>query len=499
MAVTSFNRLLARRRDASGSLVLLIVSTGFALAAVDLFVVNVALPKIAKDFGSAGLGDLSWVLNAYAIVYAALLVVFGRLADRFPREHGFLVGIAVFTVASALCAAANDTLELVIFRIVQAAGAALMTPTSLSMVLATSSGETRDNNVRIWTAIGGLMAALGPVVGGLLVAISWRWVFVINTPIGAAVLLLGWRRLPHVRGERIPYPDTLGAALVTAAVALLTLGLVKGDEWGWASTRTVGVLVGSVAVTGLFVLHCLRARNPLLDPDLFKRRSFTGASVVMTLYSVAFGAFLLSLVLWDQNVWHWSALQTGLAIAPGPFVVLPTTLLIGERLIVRVGSGVVIAIGASLFAAGAVWFALFAGAKPDYFADIFPGLVGAGVGVGLVLPTVMASATSELPPENFATGSAVVNMLRQVGLAIGVAILVAVLGTPHTRPAVLDAFDRSWLVSGAFAAAGALASLVILGVRRTPAFPAPKGATDPTPQEGSEPPGRALTSLGDPT
>jgi EmrB/QacA subfamily drug resistance transporter len=478
--MSRFSRLLTRRHDASASLVVLIVSSGFALASLDLFVVNLALPKIARDFGSAGLGDLSWVLNAYAIVYAALLVVFGRLADRFPREYGFLLGIAVFTVGSALCAAATGTLVLVAFRIVQAAGAALMTPTSLSIVLATSPSEARHNNVRIWTAIGGLMAALGPVVGGLLVAISWRWVFVINIPFGLAVLAVGWIRLPHVRGERVPYPDALGAALVTAGVALLTLGLVKGDDWGWGSTQTIGVLVGSVAVIGSFVLHCLHHRNPLLERDLFRRRSFTGASVVATLFSIAFGAFLLSLVLWDQNVWHWSALQTGLAIAPGPFVVLPTALLIVERLTVRVGPGFVIAIGTSLFTAGALWFALFARAKPHYFADIFPGLVTAGVGVGLALTTIIASATSELPPENFATGSAVVNMLRQVGLEIGVAVLIAVLGTPHSAPAVLDAFDRAWLVIGAFAAASALASLAVFRVRHaTTPLAAPTGPSDP--------------------
>jgi EmrB/QacA subfamily drug resistance transporter len=466
--MSSFSQLVTRRRDASGRLVLLIVSAGFALATMDLFVVNVALPKIAQDFGSSGLGDLSWVLNAYGIVYAALLVVFGRLADRFPREYGFLLGVAVFTAASALCATANSTLGLVIFRVVQAAGAALMTPTSLSMVLATSSDETRERNVRIWTAIGGLMAALGPVVGGLLVAVNWRWVFVINIPFGVAVLVFGWMRLPHVRGERIPYPDALGAALITVGVALLTLGLVKADVWGWGSTQTIGVLVGSVAVIGSFVVHCLRSRNPLLDRDLFRRRSFTGASVVATLYSVAFGALLLSLVLWFQTVWHWSALHTGLAIAPGPLLVLPTALLLTERLIRRLGSGLVIAIGASLFATGALWFALFAGLKPDYFADILPGNVLVGVGVGLTLPTIVASATSELPPQSFATGSAVVNMLRQVGLAIGVAILIAVLGTHSGAHAVLDAFEHSWLVIGALAAAAALAALAILGVRPAP-------------------------------
>jgi EmrB/QacA subfamily drug resistance transporter len=479
LTMAALSQLLTRRRDASALLVLLIVSAGFSLATLDLFIVNVALPKIAHDFGSAGLGDLSWVLNGYAIVFAALLVVFGRLADRFPREYGFLLGVAVFTVASALCAAANDTLVLVVFRIVQAAGAALMTPTSLSMVLATSSGKERDSNVRAWTAISGLMAALGPVVGGLLVAISWRWVFVVNIPFGIAVLVIGWMRLPHVRGERIPYPDALGAALVTAGVALLTLGLVKGDDWGWGSAKTIDVLVGSVAVIGLFILHCLRNKNPLIDRGLFRRRSFTGASIIATVYSVAFGGFLLSLVLWFQNVWHWSALHTGFAIAPGPFLVLPTALLLTERLIARFGAGLVIAIGASLFALGAGWCALFAGLRPDYFADMFPGLVIVGLGVGLTLPTIMASATSELPPENFATGSAVVNMLRQVGLAIGVAILVAVLGTPSSTHAVLDAFDRAWLVIGAFAAAAALASLAILGVRRAAPYSPPTRATVP--------------------
>src|SRR6185437_15507319 len=172
-------------------------------------------------------------------------------------------------------------------------------------------------------------------------------------------------------------------------------------------------------------------------------------------------------------------LHTGLTIAPSPFLVLPTALLLAERLIKRFGSGVVIAIGASFFAAGMLWFALFAGLKPDYLVDFFPGLVLIGVGVGLALPTMMASATSELPPENFATGSAVVNMLRQVGLAVGVAVLIAVLGTPSGSHALLDAFDHAWLVIAAFAAATALASLAILGLRGPASDSSPTGATVP--------------------
>ena len=261
--------LFSRRHDASPGLVLAIVCAGVVLASLDLFIVNVALPDMARDFGQTGLGDLSWVLNAYAIVYAALLVFLGRLADRYPRQLGFLLGVAVFVAASALCAAAQSMGELVVFRILQAAGAALLTPTSLGLVLATAPPERRQQSVRAWTAVGGLAAALGPVVGGLLVAASWRWVFLVNVPIGLAALAVGWRRLPEVPGHPVPRPDALGAVLVTAGVALLTLGLVKGQEWGWGSPALVATLAGAVVVLAAFAVHTARHRNPLVDRALF--------------------------------------------------------------------------------------------------------------------------------------------------------------------------------------------------------------------------------------
>ena len=238
----NLSQLLSRptrgaRGDASPRLVLVIVCAGVVLASLDLFIVNVALPQMARDFGvkGDGLADLSWVLNAYAIVYAALLVLFGRLADRYRREHGFLLGVTVFVVASAACGAATSVPMLVAFRVVQAAGAALLTPTSLGLVLATSTPERRHSAVRAWAAVGGVAAALGPVVGGLLVAASWRWVFLVNVPIGLAALVVGWRRLPRIPGHPVAPPDALGAALLTGGVGALTLGLVKAESWGWDS------------------------------------------------------------------------------------------------------------------------------------------------------------------------------------------------------------------------------------------------------------------------
>src|SRR5487761_1481071 len=202
--------------------VLAIVCAGVVLASLDLFIVNVALPAIARDFRGASLGQLAWVLNGYAIVYASLLVLFGRFADRYRRDYGFLAGVALFTAASAACAAATSVGMLVAFRLVQAAGAALVTPTSLGLVLASYPAERRSGAVRAWTATGGLAAAAGPVAGGLLVTASWRWVFLVNIPVGVAALVVGWRKLPHLPGHPSPRPDALSALLITAGVGLVS-------------------------------------------------------------------------------------------------------------------------------------------------------------------------------------------------------------------------------------------------------------------------------------
>jgi EmrB/QacA subfamily drug resistance transporter len=445
---------------------MVIVCAGVVLASLDLFIVNVALPDIARDLHTTSLSSLSWVLNAYAIVYAAMLVLLGRLSESHRRENGFLLGVALFTAASAACGLADDLTMLVVFRVIQAIGAALLTPTSLSLVLATTSPERRHGAVRAWTAIGGLAAALGPVVGGLLVAASWRWVFLVNVPIGIAAVLVGWRRLPRVEGHPVPRPDALGAVLVTVGVAALTLGLVKGNDWGWGSAATVVSLVGAVIALALFALHCARHHNPLIDATLFKVRTFSGASVVALVFSVAFGAMLLSVVLWDQNVWGWSALQTGLAVAPGPLMVPLFAFLVAGRLIARFGAGPVIGAGATIFAAGVAWWALAAGLRPDYAGDMLGGMLLSGVGVGLTLPTFMATGASSLPPQSFATGSAVVNMLRQVGLAVGVAVLVAVLGSPGSPTGELAAFRHGWETIAGVSLAAALAGVVLLRAPR---------------------------------
>ena len=468
--MASLSQLAKTPRNASPQLVLAIVCAGVILASLDLFIVNVALPQIGRDFDLRGgaLADLSWVLNGYAIVYAAFLVLFGRIAERYRRERAFLLGVAVFVAASAACGAATSLPMLVAFRVVQAAGAALLTPTSLGLILATSSPERRHGAVRTWTAVGGLAAAAGPVVGGVLVALNWRWVFLVNVPIGLLALAVGWRRLPRVPGHPVPVPDGLGALLITGGVGALVLGLVKGGAWGWGDLRTTAAITLGVIALVLFAVHTARHRNPLIDRELFRLRPLIGASAVALVFMASFGGMLLSRVLWAQGVWHWSALSTGLAIAPGPIMVPLISFLLAGRLIARFGPGPVIAAGSTIFAAGVAWWALAMGLRPDYVGEMLGGMLLTGIGVGLTLPTFMATGASALPPHSFATGSAVVNMLRQVGLAIGVAAFIAVLGSPRSPLATLDAYERvSWVIA-AIAFIGGLVGLGLLAPRRQP-------------------------------
>ena len=270
-----------RRSTASPGQVLAIACVGICLANLDLFIVNVGMPAIGHDFRDPPLEDMSWILNAYAITYAALLVFFGRLAERYRRDTSFLVGVALFTAASAACAAAGSLGWLVAFRVLQAGGAALMTPTSLGLLLASFPPEKRGGAVRTWTAIGGLAAALGPLAGGLLVTFSWRWIFLVNVPIGAVAIVIGWWKLPEVPGHDVPRPDPWAALLVTSGIAALIFAIVKANDWGWSSPGIALSLLASVALLALFVRQCLRSSNPFVDPALFRIRPFTGAALVM--------------------------------------------------------------------------------------------------------------------------------------------------------------------------------------------------------------------------
>jgi EmrB/QacA subfamily drug resistance transporter len=448
--------------------VLIVVSAAVFMASLDLFIVNIAFPAIEKDFGGTSLGSLSWILNAYAIVFAALLVPAGRTADRLGRKRSFVAGLVLFTAASALCAAAPSVELLVGARILQAIGAASLFPTSLALLLPEFPAKERRTAVSIWAAVGGVAAAAGPPIGGLLVQAGWQLVFLVNVPIGLTLLVFAVRILREAREPAgTPRPDLAGAALLTAAIGTLALGIVKSSDWGAA--QTIALLVAAVVLLGAFWVRSSRHPAAIVEPALLRTRSFALANLGALLFFMAFGAMLLSSVLFLTQVWHESVLRAGLEIAPGPATAALFAVPAGI-LAARVGERVTGAAGALLFAAGGAWWVTRIGATPDYAGSFLPGMIVGGAGVGLVIPSLTSAATSSLPPNRFATGSAVLAMSRQIGVALGVAVLVALVGTPSGADAVASFQDGyTFLTAAALAAAVAIGSIGRLGGESAPA------------------------------
>jgi EmrB/QacA subfamily drug resistance transporter len=306
------------------SLIVGVLSLAIFMSSLDLFIVNLAFPYIGREFHGSNLSSLSWILNGYSIMFAAVLVPAGRWADRIGRRRMFVAGLVVFTLGSVLSAVAPGVAFLIGARVFQAIGAGMMVPASLSLLLAAVPGPQRAQAIGTWSAIGALGAALGPVIGGFLVELSWRWVFWINIPVGIATVILAFKVLPESRDESVTgRPDMLGALLVAVAGGSLALALVKAPLWGWGSRDFLGLLLVAVASAIGVVVRSARHAAPVVDLALLESRSFNGATLASVFYYAGFGAFVLNTVEFLTNVWHFSAIEAGLAIAPGPLMVLP--------------------------------------------------------------------------------------------------------------------------------------------------------------------------------
>lgn len=455
----------------------LIACAGAFLAFLDTTIVNIAFPDISRSFEGAGRDALSWVLDGYFVIIAALLVPAGGLADRYGHKRIFLIGIAEFTAASLLCAIAPSLETLIAARVLQGVGAALIAPASLAIVLDQFPPERRAAGVGLWGAAAAAAAATGPTLGGALVELSdWRLVFLVNLPLGAAIVWFGARKLTErpVLDSRLP--DLPGAAMLAASLALLTLGIIEGNDWGWAAPATLACFVAAAALLGGVVARSMRHPRPIVEPDLFADRAFRIGNLGTLLFAAAFFSVVLGNVLFLTSIWGYSVLTAGLATLPGPAW---STVVAGPagRLADRFGHRAVVVPGAVVFAVG-VMVLRSAGSEPDWLGVWLPGATLTGIGIGLAFPTLGAVAVRDIPDDRFATASAVNAAFRQIGAVLGTALLITIVGEPETLVESLASADRAYLMA---AIAGLISGLVTLalGASRRTAVPAEVEARDP--------------------
>jgi EmrB/QacA subfamily drug resistance transporter len=399
------------------------------LVSLDTTMLFAAFGALRAGFPQASAADMSWVLNGYTVVYAAMLIPAGGLADTHGRKKIFMLGVTLFLAASAACGLAGSVGWLIAARVAQAIGAALLTPASLSIVLAAFPQHKRAVAVSLWGAVGGLAAAIGPSAGAFVVdTVGWPWAFYLNLPLGALSL---WRGAALLKEARRPEArrriDIVGMLLMIVAVGAVALAIVQVDSPAWQHSELLIVAaLGAIALVG-FVLWARRAPAPLVDLTLFRHRTYSFVNLATLAFGISFAMMFFGFFFFMTEIWHYSLPRAGLAITPGPLVVVVVAILSG-RVAGRIGHRPFLVGGGLVYAATGLWFLLVPGAQPDYLHHWLPGLLLSGTAVGLVLPSLSAAAVSRLPADQYAVGSAVNQATRQIGSVLGVAITVLLLG-----------------------------------------------------------------------
>ncbi|GAB4057682.1 DHA2 family efflux MFS transporter permease subunit [Uliginosibacterium sediminicola] len=417
-----------------------IASTAVFLVSMDGTMLFAAFSALRAGFPLATAPDLSWVLNAYTVVYAAMLIPSGGLADRHGRKKVFLAGVALFVASSVACGLAVSVEWLVGARAVQAVGAALLTPASLSLVLAAFPKNKRAVAVSLWSAVGGLAAAVGPSLGALVVAsLGWQWAFYLNAPLGLFALWRGARVLSEAKQPSEGHPlDLIGMGLLIIGIGALALSIVQTESPGWSRLELQGMAgLGISAIVG-FVIWARSAAAPLVDLDLFRNTTYRYVNLASLSFGIAFSMMFFTFFFYMKSIWHYSLPLAGLAITPGPLMVTPIAALSG-RLASLYGHRPLLIAGCAVYAASGVWFLIMPGTEPAYLTQWLPGAILSGMGVGMVLPSLSGAAVSHLPAEHYAVGSAVNQAIRQIGSVMGVAFTVMLLGNASLNRADFDA------------------------------------------------------------
>ncbi|MFT7647012.1 MAG: EmrB/QacA subfamily drug resistance transporter [Candidatus Poriferisodalaceae bacterium] len=411
---------------------------------LDTTILFVAFADISRTFGESSTSTLSWVLNAYTIAFAALLVPAGKLADRLGHRLAFLVGSATFTIASMGCGLAPNAAVLIVFRIFQGAGSAILIPASLALVMAAFPREKLPQVIAIWGAIGALSAALGPSLGALIIdAFGWRWAFYLNLPVGIVTIAAGLKYLTEAKRPEVRIPSPGGVALIASAAGLLLYGVVESDNVGWLSGQTVLVVLAGAVLLAVFIVHQRWTDAPTLDPELFALRNFRWGNVAMFAFSTAFSAMFFALILFPVRAWEWSILKAGFGVAPGALLAAVLAPKFG-KLAGQVGQRRLVMLGGLIAAVSGLYRVIFLSAQPDYLVDYGIPLVMSGFAIALVFPQVTSVAAQALPPDRVGVGGATTQAVRQFGGSFGVALTIAFLGVATGIDEVLAGFDRVW-------------------------------------------------------
>jgi EmrB/QacA subfamily drug resistance transporter len=422
----------ATQNNTRGWKVLALTAAATFLVSLDVSIVVVAKRTIEEDLGGGSI--LTWVFSAYAIAYAAGLLTAGRFADVFGRKRSFLRGLAWFSFGSLLCGLAPNAWFLVLARIVQALGGAQLTPASLALVLPEFPVEKRTQAIAIWGATGGLAAALGPSVGGLLVdTLGWRSLFFINIPITAVTIVIGMRMLHESKDpnaeRRVDWTSVITGF---AGIGLVVLGISQSEVWGWADTGTLSAIVVGLVLVVAFVWRCNNVENPLLDLKLFKLPFVVAANLSGVLFSVGFIGMWLLNTFWLQAVWGYGVAQSGLATMPGPGTAAFIAPFAGKYA-TKFGHARVLFVGSILLAGGTFGLTNLITVEPNYVTHYLPWMIITGCGVGLSISTLSSAATAFLKPTQFAMGSALNTTGRQIGTALGAALSLAIAAPALAR------------------------------------------------------------------
>jgi EmrB/QacA subfamily drug resistance transporter len=439
------------------------VSFGLFMIMLDNTVVNVALPSIQRDLG-VGLSELEWIVAGYALTFGALMLIGGKVADAYGRRLIFVLGIAVFTLASLVCGFAETGDQLIAARIAQGVGAALMNPATLSIITATFPPRQRGSAIGIWVGVSALALAIGPLVGGLLAEhLNWSWIFFVNVPVGVLAIAASFLFIDESKDETHERLDLPGLATSGVGLFALTYALIEANTYGWTSGRIVGAFAVAVVALLAFVVLERTQRSPMLPLDLFRNGTYTGANVVVLLVALAmFGVFFF-VSLYMQNILGYSAVQAGAAFLPMTILIILIAPIAG-KLSDRIGSRLLMTGGMVLIAAQLVYFSQM-GADATFWS-LLPALIVGGAGMALTMTPGAAAATRSVPVEKAGVGSAVLNAFRQVGGSMGIALIGAIMaheaGGRTTPDAFLDGFERSLLVAAAIAVAGSIVAFVLV-------------------------------------